>query len=260
MKQLLCTVIISLIGVTCFAQSAEELNEKSKELLQNGDFEKAIPLLAQAAELGNPEAQYNLGYCYHSGSGVEKNSEKAVSWYTKSADLGFNDALYQMMMAYGNGDGVTQDVEKAFTYALQCAENNDGTCMWNVANCYYQGLGVERDLTKMVVWATRLGKLENPEDLTKSGYITSARLQLAYMFRDGTEIEMDLAKSYQWFLIFNEYKKDFSYIQQQSIVKEIQALEAMLTAEQKANGQQEAEALLGRPLVNIENLYRAEFH
>jgi hypothetical protein len=60
------------------------------------------------------------------------------------------------------------------------------------------------------------------------------------------------------YLIYNEFKKDFSYIKQGQIVKEIEELEKNLTVEQKENGQKEAEKLLGRKLKNMENLYKAE--
>ena len=251
-------LIFTLITINSFSQDANELNEQANELINQEKFEEAIPFLIQASEMGNAEAQYNLGYSYRAGLGVEQNISKGIELFKKSADQGFNDALYQMMMAYGNADGVEQDYNKAFEYGLQCAQNGDGTCMWNVVNCYYSGMGVEKNIDKMMEWAIRLGKLENPENLAKSGYITSARLQLAQMYREGSEIDKDLFKSYQWFLIFNEYKKDFSYIQQQQIVKEIQDLELKLTTDQKVNGPKEAEKLLGRPLENLENLNKAE--
>ena len=110
----------------------------------------------------------------------------------------------------------------------------------------------------MLEWAIRLGKIENPENLQKSGYITSARLNLAYIYRDGIDVEQDFFKSYQWFLIFNEFKRDFSFIQQQQIVKEIQDLESRITTKQKENGQNEAEKIIDRPLKNMANLYKAE--
>ena len=251
-------LLLTLLSINVFAQNADELNDLSKKLIEQDKFEEAIPVLEEAAKLGNAESQYNLGYSYRAGAGVEQNIEKAIYWFSKSADQGFNDGLYQMMMAYGNGDGVEQDYNKAFEFGLKCAENGDGTCMWNVVNCYYSGMGAEKNMDKMLEWATRLGKLENPEDLAKSGYISSVRLQLAQMYRDGIDLEEDLFKSYQWFLIYNEFKKDFSYIRQQQIVKEIQELETKLTSDQKANGQKNAENLLGRPLRNIENLYQAE--
>jgi TPR repeat protein len=258
MNKNLTFLFLTLICLTAFGQNASELNEQAKKLIETQEFEKAVPILKQAAELGNAESQYNLGYCYRAGSGIEQNIEKGIYWFSKSADQGFNDGLYQMMMAYGNGDGVEQNYNKAYEYGLKCAENGDGTCMWNVINCYYSGMGVEKNMDKMLEWATRLGKLENPENLTKSGYITSVRLQLAQMYKEGKDLEKDLYKSYQWFLIFNEFKKDFSYIQQQQIVKEIQELETELTSDQKINGQKEAEKILGRTLKNMENLYKAE--
>jgi len=78
------------------------------------------------------------------------------------------------------------------------------------------------------------------------------------MYRDGIDVEQDNFISYQWFLIFNEFKRDFSYIQQEQIVEEIQELENKLTTEQKTTGQKEAEKILGRPLKNMENLYKVE--
>lgn len=258
MNKNLTFLFLTLICFTAFGQNASELNEESKKLIESQEFKKAVPILKQAAELGNAESQYNLGYCYQAGIGVEQNSEKATEWYSKSAEQGWNDGLYAMMMAYGNGSGVQEDYNKAFSYALKCAENGDATCMFNVINCYKEGMGTDKDNDKMLEWAIRLGKLQNPENLAKSGNITSARLNLAYMYRDGTDLGKDLFKSYQWFLIYNEFKKDFSYIQQQQIVKEIEELENKLTKEQKANGQKEAEKILERPLENMENLYKAE--
>lgn len=258
MNKHLPTILFILLGLTVYGQNADELNQQAKKFIETQQFDKAVPLIKQSAELGNAEAQYNLGYCYQVGVVVEKNQKRAIEWYLKSAEQGFNDALYQLMMSYGNGNGVEQDSKKAFSYALKCAENNDGTCMWNVVNSYYTGMGVDKNIDKMIEWATRLGKLENPENLTKSGYITSTRLQLANMYRDGKDIKQDYFKSYLWFLIYNEFKVDFSILQQQQVIKDIQDLETKLTNEQKANGQKEAEKLLGRPLKNMGNLYKTE--
>jgi hypothetical protein len=59
-------------------------------------------------------------------------------------------------------------------------------------------------------------------------------------------------------LIFNEFKRDFSYIQQQQIVKEIQDLESKLTTDQKENGEKKTEKIIERPLKNMLNIYKAE--
>ena len=96
---------------------------------------------------------------------------------------------------------------------------------------------------------------ETPENLMKSGKITSARLNLAYMYRDGRNVEKNLTESYAWFLIYNESKRDFSILQQQSVIKEIQELEKSLTDEQKEKAKSKAESILNRPLSNMAKLY-----
>ena len=257
--RIITTLIFLLAALNLVGQSkADSLNILSLEFLKTNELDKAFPLLHEAAKLGNAESQYNLGFCYQSGIQVEQNIAESINWFQKSAAQGYNDALYQMMMAYGNGTGVTQDYQKAFDYAMLCALNNDETCMFNIINCYKEGLGTQKDINQMTIWATKLAKLDNPENLAKSGYITSARLNMAYMYRDGIDVEPDLSKSYQWFLIYNEFKRDFSYIQQQQIVTEIQELEKQISQEEKMNGQKEAELILERPLVNMANLYKAE--
>ncbi len=248
-------ILIAFISLTIYGQNANEINEQSKTFIQTQEFDKAAPLLKQAADSGIAEAQYNLGVTLEYGYGVEKNIDSAFYWYLKSADQGWNDGLYKMMMAHAEGVGVSQSNKKAFEYALACASNNDITCMFNVVGAYQDGLGTEKDLDKMLEWAIKIGKLETPENLMKSGKITSARLNLAYMYRDGRNVEKNLKESYTWFLIYNESKRDFSILKQQSVIKEIQELEKNLTVDQKEKAKTKAESLLKRQLTNLEKLY-----
>jgi TPR repeat protein len=45
-----------------------------------------------AAEQGYAHAQFNLGWMYDEGVGVEKNKAEAVRWYTQAAERGDADA------------------------------------------------------------------------------------------------------------------------------------------------------------------------
>lgn len=257
-KNLLLSIGILFMNFV-FGQNADELNTQSKELLNNRDYEKALPILRKSAELGNEEAQYNLGYFLQNGVGITKNEKEAFEWYKKSSENGFNDGHYAMMMAYGNGIGIEFDGEKAFEYALKCANNNDATCMWNIINCYKQGLGVPKNTNKMLEWATKLSLLENPDNLNSSGNITSTRLSLAYMYRDGDSLEKDYYKSYIWFLIYNEFKKDFSIIQQNQIIQEVKVAESKINKKQLNTAKEDAEKIFGRKLMNFDNLHKADF-
>jgi TPR repeat protein len=249
-------ILSALVSLATYAQKAIELNKQSKKFIQSQEFDMAVPLLKQAADSGIAEAQYNFGVTLEYGYGIEKNLDSAFYWYLKSADRGWNDGLYKMMMAHANGIGAKKSNEKAFEYALACAGNNDITCMFNVVGAYKDGLGTSPDSTKMVEWAIKIGKLESPENLMKSGKITSARLNLAHMYRDGRNVQKSLAESYSWFLIYNESKRDFSILQQQAVIKEIQELKKRLTKELVETATIQAKLILGKQLVNMSNLYK----
>src|SRR5690606_34243473 len=102
----------------------------------------------------------------------------------------------------------------------------------NVVNCYLTGIGTDINTLKALEWMFKLAKLPNPEDLAQSGYITSARLELAKSYRIGVPVEKDLYQSYLWYLIYNEFKVDFSVLVQNEMIKEIKSLEKELTKDQ----------------------------
>jgi TPR repeat protein len=56
-------------------------------------YTEAIKWLKKAAEQGDAEAQYNLGFCYGNGEGVEKSFTEAVKWYKKAAEQGHEEAI-----------------------------------------------------------------------------------------------------------------------------------------------------------------------
>ena len=52
------------------------------------------------AEQGDADAQYNLGWCYANGEGVEKDFTQAVAWWHKAAEQGHAVAQYNMGVCY----------------------------------------------------------------------------------------------------------------------------------------------------------------
>lgn len=254
MKRLM-VLFLTLSSLCLFAQNAQELSEQAKSYVITKEFDKALPLLQQAADLGDAESQYNLGLFLGNGIAVEKDPIKAVEWFKKSSENGYNNGHYAMMMAYGQGVGIEQNDDEAFAYALKCAKNNDSTCMWNVVNSYKYGKGSDLDTSLMLEWLLKLARLENPDDLNFSGTITSARLNLAQMYMNGEDVSKDLYKSYLWYLIYNESKVDFSIVVQQEGIAEIKKLESKLTSRQLKSAVKDAEKLLRRPLKELKNLY-----
>ena len=71
-----------------------------------------LPLIRQAAEKGNAEAQYNYGICYQQGVEVPKSDCIANTWFLKSARQGRKDAQFKVAYSYETGRGVTQETLK----------------------------------------------------------------------------------------------------------------------------------------------------
>ncbi|MCD7957509.1 MAG: Hsp70 family protein, partial [Lachnospiraceae bacterium] len=59
----------------------EEIYEKGEDLYQKGKYIEAFQYIREAAEGGNANAQFRLGYMYMDGRGVKQDYVEAVKWY-----------------------------------------------------------------------------------------------------------------------------------------------------------------------------------
>lgn len=67
--------------------------EEARRAYLDQDFPRAAALMRQEAELGNPHAQYTLGYMYYHGQGVVEDTEQALRWIRQAAAHGDARAL-----------------------------------------------------------------------------------------------------------------------------------------------------------------------
>ena len=80
----------------------------------------------ETADKGYPEAQYNLGILYATGSGVELSHTEAVKWYRLAADQGLANAQFNLGVSYANGEGIPQNNIKAYMWwSLAKAQGHD---------------------------------------------------------------------------------------------------------------------------------------
>jgi TPR repeat protein len=81
--------------------------------------------LIQAANGGDPDAQYELGLRYVSGQGVEEDHVKALAWYKKAASGGNVQAMTNIGVIYQTGDGVEKNQSEAVKWFRQAADRGD---------------------------------------------------------------------------------------------------------------------------------------
>ena len=90
-----------------------------------GDYKAAYDEWLPLAELGDAEAQYNLGVMYDQGASVDQDLGKAASWYRKAAEQGFMDAQTNLGIMYYRGEGVSGNHTEAAKWFQLAADKGD---------------------------------------------------------------------------------------------------------------------------------------
>lgn len=87
---------------------------ESREIAQQSqNYIDAAIWFKRAANAGQPNGCFWLGFCYNYGEGVKQDYNEAVKWYTKAIEKNNVNAMYHMAECYRNGWGVPIDKKKA---------------------------------------------------------------------------------------------------------------------------------------------------
>ncbi len=156
----------------------------------------------EKAEAGDPEAQYELAFCYFWTIGVKKDYAKAMEWAKKSSEQGFPEATELVGRMYYFGNGVTEDKSEAdrwFKLALQqatpLAEAGDPHAQYALSVLYNKGRGVDKDLQQALKWL-RLS--------AEKGYHW-AQNSLGYDYENGDDgVTKDYSEAVKWYRLAAE--------------------------------------------------------
>ena len=90
-----------------------------------GDYPAAYAEWMPLAELGDAEAQYNIGVMYDEGAGVDQDLVLAAGWYRRAGEQGFMDAQTNLGIMYYHGQGVDCDQQQAAKWFRMAADQGD---------------------------------------------------------------------------------------------------------------------------------------
>lgn len=92
----------------------------NKEKASPMDNRTALDWATRAAEMGNPNGCFWLGYIYYKGLGdIKKNDGRAFLWMLKSAQKGDKDAMKIVSELYEYGIGTERNSKKAAEWAAR---------------------------------------------------------------------------------------------------------------------------------------------
>jgi uncharacterized protein len=111
-------------------------------------------LLLKAGELGSLEAQRDLGAYYATGEWAgPKDTALAIQWYRRAAERGHSDAQYNLGFMYVLGEGVQSDQEEGLRWLRLSAAQGEGAAMRLMADLYRNGYhGVPVDPLQAADW------------------------------------------------------------------------------------------------------------
>jgi len=97
-------------------------------------------LLLKAGELGSVEAR-DLGALYATGDWTgPRDPAQAAVWYRRAAERGHSDAQYNLGFMYLLGEGVQQDAEAGVRWLKSAADHGDETSLRLLADVYREWL------------------------------------------------------------------------------------------------------------------------
>ncbi|MBA2268975.1 MAG: SEL1-like repeat protein [Chthoniobacterales bacterium] len=146
--------------------------------------------LAEAAENGDSEAQYNLGMMYLTGLGVPQDDGTGFRWIRKAAEHNHAEAEFILGLMFDEGRATSKDEGEAAKWYRKAADQNEPRAQHQLARAYALGRGVTQDLREAARWY----KLAAQQGLV------DAQSSLALLYETGTGEDEDQKEALRWYL------------------------------------------------------------
>ncbi|HMZ54440.1 MAG TPA: tetratricopeptide repeat protein [Azospira sp.] len=122
-----------------------ELSKLLDTLKTRADQKRGMELLKRAAELGWPEAQFQLAMWLALGHGVKADVRQANTWAQKAAERGDVGGQNMLCEDYIEGSGVPRDYLVAADWCTKAAAQGNYSALAKLAYLYENGFGVGLD-------------------------------------------------------------------------------------------------------------------
>jgi len=132
-----------------------------------------------AAEEGDAEAQFDLGFTYAEGRGVAQDDGEALKWFRPAAEQGHPGAQFCLGVMYHEGRGTPRDYTEALKWILLAAEQTSP--FWDFGDFY--------DSSFSLKWF-RLA--------AEQGH-SAGQCFLGKMYAEGVGVAKDYVQAHLWF-------------------------------------------------------------
>ena len=189
-----------------------------------GEYRSALSAFQHSAQMGNPDAQYCLGRCYHDGKEVLRDHAEAAHRFLEAAEQGHADAQHSLGLLCYSGQGIPKDdaqaaqwfrkaADQRLRYAQECLGlmclRGEGmpkdykAAAWWLTRAADQGQDIS--FTLEIGWETGKGKPEVTAEVVNWFHSaaeeesTDAQVCLGLMYSRGQGVPQDFDKAFHWF-------------------------------------------------------------
>ena len=157
MRKHLMGSLLLLVSLQTFASMEEALDAYKK-----GDYGVAVKQLSALGEAGDISAQIMLGALYNKGGAVARDDKIAASWFEKAANHGNAEAQYQLGYLYENSN-LPKDYATAAGLYHKAAQSGSAKAQFRLGVFYAGGLGVTKNMNESILWLGKAALQENSE-------------------------------------------------------------------------------------------------
>lgn len=170
------------------------------------NLDRAISLFAESAEMGEPDAMYEIAVHYARGDGLNQDYDMCKYWLEKAVENGCEKACHLLGIMHENGIGMEADPASALIFYKGAADANQADALYRLYEVYHDGdLGEEPNMDTAFDYLEKAIDAGSPEAMCKLGL-------LYYFGEDG--LPQDYSKARKWFedAAEEEYRDAYYYL------------------------------------------------
>ncbi len=168
------------------------MTQLAKILLDEGQYEAALPFLKQSALTGEMSSVFELAELYMNGNFVEKNPRKAFDFYKMSALGGNMKAQYQIGKMYLEGRGTPQDYSSAIKWLSRSANQGYLLAQMDLAELYLNNSYL-KNVSNAYAWFSIIAAFNSDEIGQKAAEKRDLLLKDSRLKRDLSKIQSIIA-------------------------------------------------------------------
>ncbi len=162
--------------------------QPAQKALASGDYKTAYAQFSRYADK-NPLAQFNLALMHKNGWGRAASEAEACRWFEKAAQRKIPAAQHFFGDCLAQGINRPVDSLAAIDWYKKAAAVGHLISFCSAADLYIKGKGVAKDVQQGIALCAQAAQNEAP----------LAMLKLANYYREGTDVEQNLAAARYWY-------------------------------------------------------------